>query len=148
MENDVTYRQQLQNVAGLSPNPVPSEVEILFQDFERIVGKMSPGAIGGQDKLLLLVSKIPIPLWKSLRELKEDRKQCENFESLKDLLRSKVQENYMEKFILQQRPNLAVNVLETEPQNFQSGKGIGRGKGQGMGKGKGKGTRTISTGKG
>jgi hypothetical protein len=64
IENDISLRDALKKIPMLSREPTPQEVEHLLIEFSEIMSRMSTGAMGSQEALLMLVQKIPAQTWK------------------------------------------------------------------------------------
>ena len=155
LENDIYLRDRLRKIPILPKEPSPQEVETMLLKMEEVLSLLSPEAMSDQEKLLTLISKLHPQTFKEIRQDRSDRRQCDNYNSLKTLLREKAREDFFERYLFQQQRdpkmkeklNVASVVDErsvAEPNSgFQNsetrGRGKGKGKGQGKGKGEGKG---------
>ena len=107
--------------------------------------------MGSQEKVLILVSKLDPALWKELRSEQLWRKRCDNYDSLKELLREKMKDDHIKRFLFQQRKGgdsvRCLNAIATDPMDTTdnaSGRGKGRGRSTGRSKGHGKGVSGVA----
>ena len=83
----------------LGRESTPQEVESLLIEMEELFSRMTPGALGLQESLLILVSKIHPMTWKEIRAERLNRRKCDSYESLKDLLREKAKDDHLERYL-------------------------------------------------
>ena len=102
VENSISVRQQLAKILPLQRETSPQEVESLLLEMETLFLKLPPEAFSEEEKGLLLVSKIPPQTWKEIRSERCWRNRCDSFESLKELLREKVRDDTLERFLFAQ----------------------------------------------
>ena len=65
--NDFALRSEIRMLPELPRRPKVEELEQLLVEFEHKLGRMTPDACSDQEKMVLLVSKLPEELWKELR---------------------------------------------------------------------------------
>ena len=114
---------------------------------------MSAGALGSQEALLMLVQKIPAQTWKDIRSDRIWRTQCDTFENLAQLLRTKAKEDHLERFLFNQQRKEKLNVVQTvdvpmssaHPDVPSSADRHGNWRGRGKGKGR---SKSVEKGKG
>ena len=143
LENDLTLREALEKLAPLPHSPDPSQVKRLLVEFEELQAKMSKGALGEQEKFLLLSRKVHPRTFQELRLDRYYKRRTENYDELKACLLEKSQEDWLERHLqkkvslqtLQEVPQVAP--AQEESSQVSSSQGHGRGKGKGKGKGKG-----------
>jgi hypothetical protein len=141
VENDISIRAQLQKLPALGRDPAPGELEALLVEMSDLMSKMSPDALGEQEKLLLLVSKIHPAQWRDMRAERRDRERCNSFDELLAYWRERVTDDALERYLYAQAKGVTkekIHLLGEQPEAESSGKG-GKGKGQSRGRGKGKG---------
>ena len=103
IENDISIREKLKKVQSLAREPLPTEVETLILDLETLFSKLTPNALGEQEKLLLLMEKLHPSMVSELRKRKEDRANFDSYETLVAFLRERTLEDHLERFLQNQR---------------------------------------------
>ena len=169
LENDLTLRESLEKLSPLPASPDPSQVKRLLVEFEEVTAKMSPGALGEQEKYLLLSRKVSPKMFQELRQDRHYKRRTESYDELKACLLEKAQEDWFERH-LQKKVSQAVHTLQETPQASpqvaptasqgdvdmsvqassskpSQGRGKGKGKG-GFSRGKGNPSLSFSKGKG
>lgn len=68
---------------------------------------MSEGSMTNQDKLIIMMSKIPPGMWSEMRREKSERDKTEDFEKMKELLIERVKESATERVIEGLRKKIA-----------------------------------------
>jgi len=135
LENDITLRDSLEKIPQLPPSPEPAQVKKLFVDFEEVVSKMSPEALGSQEKFLLLVRKLHPRTFQDMRLDRHYKRRTETFEELKSALLEKAQEHWLDRHIFQQKRQV-LHILQ-EPAVASSPPSSGKGPENVPSKGKG-----------
>ena len=92
-EKDIYLREKVQAVAPLPKYASPQETEAMILCLQELFARMSPDAMSGQEKTLVLVSKIHQAAFRELRSDKSNKSRMNEFDSLADLLREKARED-------------------------------------------------------
>ena len=121
----------------------PPEFDQFLLEVEALVTRLPKGSMSEDENVLTLISKIAPKTWKEIRNERSWRKRCETYDGLKELLREKTRDDFLEKFLFYQvqkrdayknywmdevgvkkekKPHHAYNLVE-------NGKGKGRGRG-------------------
>ena len=74
--------------------------------FDTLLGMFSEDAITEQDAVVWLSSKLSDAFWKRCRTTAEDRRRCDGYDSLKDLIREKAKEHVLENLFETQRSSI------------------------------------------
>jgi hypothetical protein len=97
LETDFSLEEKLQKLALLSKDPTPTQLEVMLLEIESLMARMTPESLSQQEKLLLLMQKLHPELWRQLRERREWRPRTETYTDLKELLREKAKDDFIEK---------------------------------------------------
>lgn len=148
LENDISLREALKRIPQLPREPEPQQVAQLLLEFEDIIARMSPEALGEQEKLLMLITKVHPQTFQELRKDRLWKRRTESFDDLKNVLQEKAQEDFFERHIFSQKKQ-ALHTIQAQDEGKGKGKGKGHhqqernpaqesGKGKEKGQGKGK----------
>ena len=116
IENDVTIRNLMQKVPVLPKEPHQNELEQIIIELDELFSRLSNESMSDQDKLLILVSKVHTQMWKEIRQDKIYKLRCDTFDHFKEVLREKVSEDYLERYLYTQKRDQftgKLNVMKT-----------------------------------
>ena len=108
LENDLTLREFLEKLPSLPFSPDPAQVKCLLVEFEEVCSRMTLGALGAQEKYLLLSRKVHHRTFTELRLDRFYKHRTECYEDLKTSLLEKSQEDWLEKHL---QKKVALNTL-------------------------------------
>jgi len=114
LETDWSIRDRLRHLQGLPKDPSPSQIEVLLLEMESLLARMQPNAFSPQDKLLLLMEKLHPEAWRALRERREWRPRTEDYQSLKELIREKARDDFIEKHLFHRNKEPTKKVFAVE----------------------------------
>ena len=99
LHNDLTIRAKIEDVSPLPSSPSPQQVASLLLEFQHLFCLLSEHSMSEHERVIALIKKIPKQLWKTIRTLPADRKQCDKFDSLAELLQEKCLEDWNENLV-------------------------------------------------
>ena len=124
--NDFALKSEVRMLPELPRRPKVEELEQLLVEFEHKLGRMTPDACSDQEKMVLLVSKLPEKLWKELRNSTLYRGTLTTYDMLKQAVRTFIRDTQLNDFLdrLREAPkidnkNEGTRVLALPPPRVQ-----------------------------
>ena len=136
VESDMTLRASLKQMPALPSIPHPSDVAQLIIRMDEIFSRMSPHSISEQDKLLILINKVPHQYFLNMRQDRYYKPNTETYSDFKRVLMEKSKEDLLERSLFPTSTMSHVSGVPSSSQQVYPTQTHITGKGKGKGKGK------------